>query len=178
MQPVIVLVTFYSRCGSTEKLASSAAVGAVQARANIRLRRVLDLDATQTLKAFPDCRPTLERMHKEYVPPTEADLVGADAVVLASPAGVAADAAEWAAFRRALEKLKSEGKLAGKVGAVVESGSEPTTAGFALSLREAGFTLPPDGTRSHAGRADGAELAKAVGRTVTELVRSLRAAPQ
>ena len=38
MQDMNVLVVFCSRTGRTEKLALAAAVGAVQARANIRLR--------------------------------------------------------------------------------------------------------------------------------------------
>jgi hypothetical protein len=37
-QDINVLVTFWSRTGVTEKLALAAALGAVQAKANIRLR--------------------------------------------------------------------------------------------------------------------------------------------
>ena len=42
MSPINVLVIFSCRSGSTEKLALAAAVGAVQARANIRLRLLPD----------------------------------------------------------------------------------------------------------------------------------------
>jgi len=42
MQDVNVVVVFYSRTGSTERLALAAAVGAVQGRALIRLRRLPD----------------------------------------------------------------------------------------------------------------------------------------
>ena len=42
MQDVNIVVTFYSLHGLTEKLALAAAVGAVQGRANIRLRRLPD----------------------------------------------------------------------------------------------------------------------------------------
>ena len=42
MSPVNVLVIFYSRSGATETLALAAAVGAVQARGSIRLRRLSD----------------------------------------------------------------------------------------------------------------------------------------
>jgi hypothetical protein len=77
MPPINVLVIFYSRTGSTEKLALAAAVGAVQARANIRLRRVPDSGEDS-----PDCYEALTRMRKEYVPPTQADVVWADAVII------------------------------------------------------------------------------------------------
>src|SRR5262245_25371335 len=70
-----VLVIFYSCCGKTEKLALAAAVGAVQARASIRLRRLTDSG-----EEIPECSETLKRTRKEYVPPTPADAVWADAV--------------------------------------------------------------------------------------------------
>ena len=40
---VNVLVVFYSRYGKAERLALAAGLGAIQAKANIRLRRVPDL---------------------------------------------------------------------------------------------------------------------------------------
>ena len=178
MTPVVVLLTFYSRCGATEKLASSAAVGAVQARANIRLRRVPDASAQKVLEAFPDCREALLRMHKEYVPPAEADVVGADAIVLASPPGVDRAAAEWADFLGILARLSSEGKLAGKVGAVVEAGREPPDSAFAPLLGQFGLALPSDGAASREAQADPAARATEVGRTVVSLVRQLRQGTQ
>jgi len=77
MAPVNVLVIFYSRSGSTENLALAAAVGAVQARANIRLRRLPDSG-----EESPDGSEALARMRKEYVPPTQADALWADAVII------------------------------------------------------------------------------------------------
>src|SRR5687767_8740543 len=78
MSQPVVLIVFYSRCGSTEKLALAAAVGAVQGRALIRLRRMPDANAAKTLEQFSDCAETLLRMRREYIAPTEADLLGAD----------------------------------------------------------------------------------------------------
>ena len=49
------LVVFYSRHGETERLALAAGVGAVQARANIRLRRLKDLADAATI-AITDSR--------------------------------------------------------------------------------------------------------------------------
>ena len=72
-----VLVIFASCSGATEKLALAAAVGAVQARASIRMRRLPD-----SCEDRPDCRETVARMRREYVPPTQADAVWADAVII------------------------------------------------------------------------------------------------
>lgn len=96
--PVNVLVIFSSLCGNTEKLALAAAVGAVQARANIRMRRLTDSG-----ESVPDCKDDLARMRKEYVPPTAADTQWADAVIVGmngTVAGVARDPAEATAFGR------------------------------------------------------------------------------
>jgi len=96
--PVNVLVIFSSLCGNTETLALAAAVGAVQARASIRMRRLPDSGET-----IPACQDTLTRMRKEYVPPTSADTQWADAVIIGmngTIAGVATDPAEATAFGR------------------------------------------------------------------------------
>ena len=122
MAALTVVVTFYSRGGSTESLAHAAAVGAVQARALIRLRRAADVDEAAVLYRLPDCRDTLKRMHKEYVAPREADVVAADVLVFASPADLPPEAPEWAPFVAMLERLHAEGKLADKVAAVVPTG--------------------------------------------------------
>jgi hypothetical protein len=71
---VNVLVVFESCSGTTEKLALAAAVGAVQARANIRMRRMPDNS--------PESSETLSRMRREYVAPTPADTAWADAVII------------------------------------------------------------------------------------------------
>jgi hypothetical protein len=96
--PVNVLVIFYSCCGRTEKLALAAAVGAVQARANIRMRRLTDSG-----EQIPQCTEALARMRKEYVPPAQTDVVWADAVIIGMNgkiAGSVEDAAQATAFGR------------------------------------------------------------------------------
>ena len=96
--PVNVLVIFYSCSGRTEKLALAAAVGAVQARANIRMRRLTDSG-----EQIPECNEALARMRKEYVPPAPTDAVWADAVIIGmngTIAGVVEDAAQATAFGR------------------------------------------------------------------------------
>jgi hypothetical protein len=81
-----ILVIFESRTGATEKLALAAAVGAVQARANIRMRRLPDSGKSQ------DSNEELGRMRKEYVAPARADAVWADAVIIGSGGKIAGEA--------------------------------------------------------------------------------------
>jgi hypothetical protein len=76
----VVLIIFSCQTGDTEKLALSAAVGAIQGRALIRLRRLPDPEHS-------DATETLTRMRKEYVPPAEKDILGANVVILASSPG-------------------------------------------------------------------------------------------
>lgn len=87
-----MVVVFDSSDAHIEKLALAAAVGAVQGRANIRLRRA---DGT------PES--------PEYVKPREADALWADAVISGAPSGCG------------LESLQAfaDGKLAGKVGSAL-----------------------------------------------------------
>lgn len=81
------VITFYSRRGRTEKLALAAAVGAVQARANIRLRRLPETADEAAIAADPEWRENHARMNREYIAPREIDADWADVVILALPQG-------------------------------------------------------------------------------------------
>ncbi|HET9217127.1 MAG TPA: hypothetical protein VFR18_09130 [Terriglobia bacterium] len=108
MSQPVVLVTFSCHTGETEKLALSAAVGAVQARALIRLRRIADADGT-------DSNEDAIRMRKEYVGPTEADVLGADALILATSADTNVQSVPWQDFLNLLLRLRSEDRLSRKI---------------------------------------------------------------
>jgi len=82
--PVNVVVVFYSRYGETERLALAAGVGAVQARANIRLRRLKDLADAETIGRDPRWTENLQRMTPEYIAPREIDADWADVILVAS----------------------------------------------------------------------------------------------
>jgi len=91
MQDVNVVIVFDSRDESIERLALAAAVGAVQGRAFIRLRR---------FPGTPD--------HREYVTPRDADAEWADAFLVASQS-VPPEAETWlAALRRRTSLLVAE----------------------------------------------------------------------
>src|SRR4051794_25217641 len=110
MSQTEVLIIFHSRCGTTEKLALAAAVGAVQAKANIRFRRLPDIEAQDDLGLSADCTKALQRMRKEYVGPTEADVLRADAIVFAAPATFRSVSPEWTEHLDLIQDLRSLGK--------------------------------------------------------------------
>ena len=141
MSQAKVLITFYSRGGSTEKLALAAAVGAVQAKAIIRLRRLPDAMPAKTIEESPECKETLERMYKEYVAPAEADVLWANALILAASARFGPSSAEWTGYLELLGRLQSEGKLDGKVGAAL--GTESVAVSFSTVILQLGLIAVP-----------------------------------
>jgi len=149
MSQPIVLVTFSCETGDTEKLALSAAVGAVQARAAIRLRRIPGAENSATSEAAI-------RMRKEYVGPAEADILGADALILAASADTTVLSAPWQNFLSLLLRLSSEGRLGRKVGASI--------GGLSSALAGLGFVTVTDLSSDP----------EALGRSVADMARSLK----
>jgi hypothetical protein len=173
----VVVVAFSSRCGATEHLALCAAVGAVQARALIRMRRLPDVDHGQPAPTG-DCADNLARMRKQYVPPSEADLLGADAFVFAPSAGMTVSSDDWTEFLALLTRLALEGKVTGKAVTIVDVGSEPTLLSFqALMLRLGLIVVPPDGRQPQIPTPASAERATWQGRTVGNVAKALKATP-
>src|ERR1700730_11678229 len=82
--PLNAVVVFYSRYGETEQLALAAGVGAVQAHANIRMRRLKDLADAETIARDPRWTENLERMNRDYIAPHEVDVDWADLILVAS----------------------------------------------------------------------------------------------
>jgi multimeric flavodoxin WrbA len=164
MQDVNVVVTFYSYHGATEKLALAAAVGAVEGRANIRLRRLPDIEAETTAEG--------DRMNMDYVAPREADAAWADAIILAIPARNFS--AECQGYIASLEALRSQGKLNGKVAGALTSGSDSALPSLCGALARLGCVIVPPGFAGPA--ADAVEGAKLQGRRVAEVARALRQA--
>jgi hypothetical protein len=105
-------------------------------------------------------------MRKEYVPPTEADITGALALIIVPTAGMTPMSDPWPSFVALLYRLKSAGTLAGKVAAVIDPGDSQTAASFSAALAELGFELiAANGgdARAH-GRAVGTAIMSAAGR--------------
>jgi len=167
MAGITVVVTFYSRGGATETLAHAGAVGAVQQRAAIRLRRVAEPDQQDLLVRRPESADALRRMHKEYIEPREADILAADALIVASPGDIDAASSEWRAYVALLEQLHAAGKLAGKVAVVIPTGA--STASFDALLQRLQLASParPDLPAT-------VDAAVALGRDLVSLARSAR----
>ena len=146
---VNVLITFYCLDGATEKLALAAAVGAVQGRAAIRLRR---------LNPQPGESITEERLNREYVAPKEADARWADAIVLGTPAGLSASSPVLNEYFGLLRNAEVRGKL----GATIVAGAAPEALQRAMT--GLGFHVVP--LERAVDSVDGARL---LGRRVAEL---------
>ena len=152
---VNVLISFYSLSGETEQLALAAAVGAVQGRAAIRLRR---------LEPQPGERTIEERLDKDYVAPKEADARWADAIMVGIPARLSASSP---ALNKYFELLRSAG-VGGKLGAPFVS--DAAQVGDALEalhrkMAEIGFKMVP----LDSSAADDPNDARMLGRRVAEL---------
>jgi len=111
MNPPGVVVIFDCVNGRTERLAGIAAVGAVQARARIRLRRIGD-SAGQAADGSE-----LARMRRGYIPPSRTDIAWADAVVVAGPPEPNGD---WSDLFAILEAAAAAGELDPKAVVVLD----------------------------------------------------------
>ncbi len=158
MQDINTLVTFSSRTGSTEKLALAAGVGAVQARANIRLRWLREEVDDETVARVPGWKENRDRMTREYIAPREIDFQWADVLVLAMPARDGVSSPELKTY------LDTAGKLHGKVATAFTANPDLVSlcsvfAGLDLIL------VPPTPT------GNPVESARLLGRKVTETAR-------
>jgi multimeric flavodoxin WrbA len=141
MPAPVVVVTFYSRSGETERLATAAAVGAVQARAGIRMRRLMEPDGDAAIAQHPDSAAEIRRMRTEYVPPREADLLAADAIVLALPDDVESSSPVCAGFLELLRAAAADGRLAGRAAAVI--GARRASGAIRDTLAHCGYMVLP-----------------------------------
>lgn len=167
MQDVNVVVVFHSRTGTTERLALTAAVGAVQGRANIRLRQVPDSADESLIESVPGWRENRARMDREYVAPRDADAEWADAILVGMPAGAHALSAEMDRYFDSLHALRAQGKLEGKIGASFTQGLA-TAALYAALCRAGLVTVPP------MPGPDALDAARLQGRRIADMARSLR----
>src|SRR5579863_4440127 len=169
MQDINALVTFSSRTGLTERLALAAALGAVQARAFIRLRWLPETVDDQIVDGVTGWRENRARMAREYIAPREIDFLWADVLMIGMPARDAESSPEMNTYLAALDAIRSSGKLHGKVATAFTAG----TAGLiSLSSVFTGLDLvlvPPELANGNV-----VESARLHGRKVTEAARDLR----
>jgi hypothetical protein len=168
MSDVNVLVVFYSRYGNAERVALAVGVGAIQARANIRLRRVADLTDEKTIDATPAWRENLDRMNRDYVVPRPADPQWADVIVLATPDDSCAEIESYCA------SLRSMAPMTGKIAAPLTPGEDESALKPLYSAAAcAGMVVVPGRTDS----GDPIGAARQYGQRITEMARSLKKLP-
>jgi NAD(P)H dehydrogenase (quinone) len=165
MADVNVLVVFYSRYGKAEKLALAAGLGAIQAKANIRLRRVVDLAAPEAIEADAAWKQNLVRMNMDYVAPRPADPTWADVIVLATPDDSSAEVERYVASLRSIGSM--EGKIAAPLAA---SNSESALTPIYAAAACAGLIVAP----ASASSSDEVASARAYGRRVSLMARALK----
>ena len=163
-----VHVTFYSRGGLTQRIAVWFAEGALQAGANIRLRRARDIAAEEMISANPEWKDKRDRMHEEFAAPTRADAEWADVLAFGAPAGAGVLSPELCAY---LDQFRGQ-DLEGKVGTAFTSGYLPTAGGestivhLQLAMLGLGLTVMPYRMRAGTTKSENAdwELAHEHGR--------------
>jgi NAD(P)H dehydrogenase (quinone) len=167
MSDVNVLVVFYSRSGRTERLALAAGLGAIQARASLRLRRLADLATPAMIEASPTWKENLTRMNRDYVAPRPADPAWADVIVLATPAESSVEVEGYC------DVLRSTGTTAGKVAAPIAAGMNETILRALYGAAAcAGMIVAP----IRPGSGDDVAAAREHGRVVVEMARALKRA--
>jgi len=165
MADVNVLVVFYSRYGKAEKLALAAGLGAIQTKANIRLRRVTDLASLETIEADPAWKQNLSRMNMDYVAPRPADPTWADVIILATPGDSTSE------LERYVASLRSTGSMDGKIAAPLAGGNhESALKPIYAAAASAGLIVAPASALS----GDALASARAYGRRVSLMARALK----
>jgi NAD(P)H dehydrogenase (quinone) len=197
-----VLIVFYSREGSTEKMANLVAEGAKAEGAEVRLRRARDIVGPDIMARVPKWAENSARMDAQYPAPTEADVEWADGVIFGTPTRFGNSSAELKAFIDSLGGLWFQGKLNGKAGGVFTStasphgGNETTITSLYNPLAHLGFIIVPTGYAEPAAFMAGtpygashvagqnasppteaeAAVARFQGRRVTQVAKALKGA--
>jgi NAD(P)H dehydrogenase (quinone) len=167
MGDINALVVFYSRYGAAEKLALAAGLGAIQADANIRLRRVADHADAATIAADANWKKNLDRMNRDYVAPRPADPVWADVIILATPADSSSELEAYVA------SLPSLGSMTGKIAAPLARGNrESALKPIAAAAERCGLVVAACGDGE-----DPIDTARMFGQRVTEMARASKRTP-
>lgn len=204
MQKPKVLIVFYSRNSSTELLAKAVAEGAIEAGAEVRMRRAREVVGHDVMRQAPGWLENATEMNAKYEAPTEADAEWADAIVFGTPTRFGSISTELKAYIDGLGGLWFQGKLNGKVGSVFGStssrhgGNESTLLSIYTPMAHLGLIIVPLGYAdaamfkaatpygaTHVSQLDAVKpdedhlaVARFQGRRVTTVARSLHCAQE
>jgi NAD(P)H dehydrogenase (quinone) len=198
-----ILVAFYSRDGSIEALAKAISEGALEAGAEVRLRRVHAIVPPAVMAKVPGWEERSKRMLAEHGAPTHADTEWADGIIFGTPTRFGNTSAELKAFIDSLGGLWFQGKLNGKAAGAFTStagphgGNETTVVSLYIPMAHLGFIIVPNGyTHEKVGQGHGTpygssstsgqnsapptldelEVAKHQGARITQVAAALKAA--
>ena len=202
MEPVKVLIAFYSRTGSTEALANAIAEGARSEGAEVTLRRAREVVSREIMQKAHGWAEAADAMNAKYEAPTEADAENADAIIFGTATRFGNVSSELKAYMDSLGGLWFQGKLNGKVGSGFTStssthgGNESTIISMYHPMAHLGLIIVPlgyadpamfkagtpygassvSGQNSQPPTADDLEVARYQGRRVAQVARALKAA--
>ena len=146
-----ILIPFYSRSGTVERLAQAVAEGAQSEGAEVRLRRVRELVDWDIMSGVPGWKESAEAMNARHPAPTTDDAVWADAVIFGTPTRFGNVSSELKAYIDSLGGLWAKGSLVGKAGSAFagssqqHGGNESTVISLWNPLAHLGFIIVPTG---------------------------------
>lgn len=156
-----ILIAFYSRGGSVEKLANAIAEGAKAAGAEVRVRRARELVGPEVMALAPGWAEAAARMNALYEAPTLADAEWADGLIFGSPTRFGGPTSELRAYLEGMGALWMQNKLVDKAGAAfgatsaVHGGSETTILALYPTLAHLGLVIVPNGYEAPLSREAG-----------------------
>jgi len=146
-----ILIPFYSRTGTVERLANAVAEGAKAEGAEVRLRRAREFVSAEVMAQAPGWKEQAEAMNAKYQAPTPDDAVWADAIIFGSPTRFGGVTAELKAYIDSLGGLWAKGALNGKLGSVFggsatpHGGNESTLLSLYNPMAHLGLIIVPTG---------------------------------
>jgi NAD(P)H dehydrogenase (quinone) len=146
-----VLIVFYSRNGTVERLARAIAAGAEEEGAELRMRRAREHVGEAVMKLVPGWTENAARMNAEFAAPTVEDAEWCDAMILGAPTRFGAAASELRAYLEMLGRLWLTRTLFNKVGSaftatsVPHGGLETTILSLYPTMAHLGFVIVPTG---------------------------------
>ncbi len=156
MEPVLssptrLLISFYSRTGSVEALATAAADAAREAGAEVRLRRAREVADEESMGQVKGWLESAQRQNALYEAPTKDDAEWADAILFGTPCYFGSMATELKNFLDQLGPQWKRGALAGKVGGAFATaswphgGTEVVTLSLYAPMAHLGMVIVPTG---------------------------------
>jgi len=146
-----ILIPFYSRTGTIERLANAVAEGAKAEGADVKLRRVREFVSAEVMAQAQGWKEQADAMNVKYEAPTPDDAVWADAIIFGTPTRFGGPSAELKAYIDGLGGLWAKGSLNGKVGsafggsATPHGGNESTILSLYNPMAHLGLIIVPTG---------------------------------